>query len=369
MKNKKKLLKHIGIAFIISLFISFIIIEAIIFQKKHEKVPVSTKEASINSINTKIVASGSIRSLNEATLHFQTGGKLTYLPFKEGDSVNQGQTIASIDSYAIQKQLEIALNNYKSARNAFDQTVENSSNNVLQGQQKAIVDTSKAGVGGALETDVINSAVKRIVDTNQANLNNSVIQVQLSNYAFSLASITSPINGIIIHEDVKTPFVNITPLTSFTVIDPTQFVFRANIAEDEVTYVYEGSHAEITLNGQSKPIDGTVIKIYPEKIALPNGEYSYQVDIASDLLGGSKYNQDGTVSIDSKYNHPVILVPSWLVISKEYIWVYSSNKPSLKKVEIGQTLSGKTEILSGIEEKDKIIMNPQNVIQDRYLIK
>ena len=43
---------------------------------------------------------------NQAVLNFQMGGKLTYLPFKEGDVVSQGQTIASIDSYALQKSLQ-----------------------------------------------------------------------------------------------------------------------------------------------------------------------------------------------------------------------------------------------------------------------
>ena len=175
---------------------------------------------------------------NQATLHFQISGKLTSLPFKEGDSVKSGQTIASLDTYTIQKQLEVTLNNFRSVRNTFDQTKDNVQDNVEKAQLTYPYDYySKAGLGIDTEQTAINDAIKRIVDQNQANLDNSVINVQIANNAFQLSTITSPINGLLLREDVTVPGQNITTATSFTVADPTTAVFRANVPVNNINYI------------------------------------------------------------------------------------------------------------------------------------
>ncbi|NTU47155.1 efflux RND transporter periplasmic adaptor subunit [Candidatus Roizmanbacteria bacterium] len=330
-----------------------------------------TQTVSLKSVDSQLLAQGSVRSLNEATLHFQTGGKLTYLPFKEGDAVKKGQTIASLDTYSVQKQLETALNSYRSTRDSFDQTKDNAQNNIVQGQQKNSVDASKAGIGSTQETNAINDIVKRIQDQSQANLDNSVIQVQLAQYAASLSYLTSPIDGILFHEDVTTPNINVGATTTFNVMDPSTLVFKANVPEDEISYIQEGASATITLNSQnSKQLTGTVTKIYPDKITLANGVNVYQVDITSpELTGNGMYKQNGVVLIKSKFDKPVILVPSWLVLSKQRIWVMNpNNKAELKQVTVGETIGDSIQVLSGLSPDDKLILNPQSIVSTSYLV-
>ena len=81
-----------------------------------------------------ITANGFVTAQNRATLNFQTSGKLSYLPYKEGDTVTAGRTIARLDTYALNRQLSLALNNYRATRNTFDQTQQNSQDNVLKTQ-------------------------------------------------------------------------------------------------------------------------------------------------------------------------------------------------------------------------------------------
>ena len=102
-------------------------------QRNHSSIP-STTSATVQFVNSTITADGSVVAQNQAKLNFQTGGKLVRLPFKEGDRVRAGQLIAQLDTYALQRQLTLALNNYRIARNSFDQTQQNSSDNVLKSQ-------------------------------------------------------------------------------------------------------------------------------------------------------------------------------------------------------------------------------------------
>ncbi|MCX6732512.1 MAG: efflux RND transporter periplasmic adaptor subunit [Candidatus Roizmanbacteria bacterium] len=332
---------------------------------RHTQSP-STTTTSVRFINSVITAEGNVTAQNQANLHFQIAGKLTSLPFKEGAVVKSGQTIASLDSYTIQKQLEGALNTYRSVRDTFDQTKDNVQDNVQKAQLTNPYDYySKAGMSDTRES-AINDAIKRIVDQNQANLDNSVINVQLAHNAFQLSTLTSPLNGILLHEDVTVPGLNISPSTSFVVADPSTAVFRANVNMNNINYVALGAHAEIAIDGIKDKLIGTVVNIYPSKVVLQNGQSVYQVDIQSDqLLKLAKLDQTGTALIKTNSEH-VALVPMWTVLGGKYVWVNENNKPELKTVSTGKVHGQDIEITSGLTSQDKIIINPEYIQSLQY---
>ena len=321
------------------------------------KEPVHTQTVAIKSVSSQILADGYITAQNQATLHFQTGGKVVYLPFKEGDTLYAGQTIAQLDTYSLQEQLTAALNNYKIGRDTFDQTQQNVQNNVTSGQQSILF-----GNASIDKNTMVNDAIKRIADANQANLNNSVVNVELANYALQLSTLTSPINGIILHEDITVAGQNITPAMGFTVADPSSMVFRAHVLESDIDFITLGANATITLNG--KEYLGTVVKIYPTRDTQTN---SYQVDIQSDgLRNGIKFDQIGNARIDNSRSSHVLLVPIWVVLSHNSIWVEDSGKPILKTVVLGNTHGAMIEVTSGLHISDKVILNPQAIASGKY---
>ena len=364
MKNKK----IIGIAIFIGLLaLTVTHIALAILQKNNQSL--TTTSVATRTVGATIVGNGTIHSENEATLHFQTSGKLTYLPFKEGDTIVQGQSIAQLDTYSLQKQLTQALNNYKSTRDTFDQTQQNNSTGVLQGSQKYSLDVlNKSGVSGDNESSIINDMAKRIVDQNQANLDNSVINVELATYALQLATLTAPFNGVITHEDVTTPNVNVTPTTSFSLADPSALVFRANVAAGDIDFVSVGATATIRIAGNSQPFTGQVTKIYPQKIILPSGQEVYQVDITNrGLATATHLGQSGNVLIQSNVQKEVTLVPTWTIIEHTYIWVMEGNQPVCKRVVLGKTHGDMTEIVSGLSLNDKVIVDPKGIAAKKYL--
>lgn len=331
---------------------------------------IKSENIAVKTVGSQISADGIIASQNEARISFQTPGKLTYIAAKEGDTVYQGETIASLDTYAIQRQLSTALNNYRSTRNTFDQTNDNAATGVLQGQQKFALDTTnKSGIGGQGEINIINDMAKRIVDQNQANLDNSVIQVELANYALQLSSLQSPISGVITHEDVTVPNVNITPATTFTISDPNAIVFRAQVKEQDIDFISIGAQATVHVNGNDQTISGTVVQIHPQKITLPNGQNIYQVDVAADnLKNGFTFGQSGFIQISSNVDKTTRLVPVWTVLDNQYIWVDKNNKIALKKITVGKTHGNDIEVLSGLSDEDKVITNPKSILGKNYIV-
>lgn len=326
-----------------------------------------TTTHSARYISSAVTADGVVTAQSQANLHFQISGKLIRLPFKKGDTVKSGQVIAALDSYTIQKQLQASLNTYRSVRDSFDQVNENAQSGVQKAQLTNPYDYyAKSGIGTDTKESAINDAIKRMVDQNQANLDNSVINVQLANYAYQLSTILSPLDGILLNEDVTVPGVNITPATNFIVADPSTAVFRANIPASNINYIMLGASAEIAVDGFQDKIHGTVINIYPSKVTLPNGQSVYQVDIQSDQLTKlSILDQTGTAMIKTNAEN-LALVPAWTVLAGEYIWVDNYGKPELKKVEIGKTYGQEIEIKSGLSSQDKIIIEPELIKSLNY---
>lgn len=361
MKNKKL---FIGVFILLAILVggTFILFS-------QQKTQLVAQTIPVKSAETQILAQGLIRSENEATLSFPTAGKLSYLALKEGDRVSIGQTIAQQDTYPLQKQLEVALNNYTNSRNTFDQAQQNSQTGVLQGQQKYSLEvTNKGGFSsGDSENTIINDMVGRIVSENQAALNTSVANVDLANYALQLATLTSPINGVLVREDVKNAGVTVTPATSFYVADPNSLVFRANVDASDIDFIQEGSPVTISVN--NKTFQGSVERIYPQTQTLPSGQVVYQVDITStNFPSDIKLLQTGSVLIQNKFDKEVMLVPSWMVVGGDSVWVEENGAVSLKKITVGSTTGDETEVLGGLSSNDKLIQNPKALVSKKYIL-
>lgn len=310
-----------------------------------------TVTANARFVTSTITADGTVTAASQARLNFQTGGRLVYLPYKEGDRVSAGKTIAQLDTYGLKRQLTSALNTYRSTRDSFDQTQQNSQTEVLKTQLTP-------NYLGAKET--ISDAIKRLVDQSQATLDNSVISVELANYALQLSRLVSPIDGVLVHQDVTVAGVNVTPTTSFVVADPDSMVFRANVPASLIDYVAIGGQVTLAIDGIQNKITGTVVKTYPAKITFANGQTGYQVDIAgAELATVAKLDQAGKAMITTNAEH-VALIPAWTVIHGTYVWVNPS-RPVLKQVTTGKIHGNDIEVLQGLSVDDQIIINPQTV--------
>lgn len=314
------------------------------------KPSIQTETLVVKPVSTTILANGSIASQNEATLHFQIPGQIVYLPFKEGDTVQQGQVIAQLDQRTIQQNIESATKAYQNQKIQFDIVNDNNGDRLLN------------------DLSLSTSALRQLT-TAVNTLDQAQVAVTIQKIAQEQSTLVSPINGIITHEDVTTPLVNITPTTSFSVANPTQLVFKANVSETDINFIQVNAPAKVTLAGDATEYTGTVVKIYPDKKILPSGEAVYQVDIQSDALkANGKYKQAGAALIQNKFNQSVILVPSWTVLQNQYVWVVENNKPVMKKVTVGTTVNNNLEILDGLSSGDKIITNPEAIIAHKYIL-
>lgn len=345
MKNKQFFLLLAVVA-----LLTFGITAGVLYSAAKITSPIHAESVAIKSVSQDITASGSVHSQNEATLHFQTGGKVVYLPFKEGDSVVAGQTIVALDQRTIADNLQNAVKTTQNQQISFDAV------NDFNGNR----DLSDTG---------LNTSARRQLQTAVNTLDQAKIAVEIQKIAQEQAYLTSPISGIITHQDISTANVNVTPTTSFSVADPTTKVFRATVNATDIDFVSVGSTATVHIDGTAQTLSGTVEKIYPQKITLASGEDVYQVDIqATGLSNTALFGQSGSVTIKSNNQTQAQMVPTWTLLGHNSLWVLENGKATLKKITIGKVHSDMTEVTSGLSADDKVIVNPEKVAKEDYSV-
>ena len=281
----------------------------------------ATTTASVKFVSSTITADGMVTAQNQETLSFQTIGKLIYLPFKEGDTVLQGQVVAQLDGAKLQANLRQAEQSFKVKRTAVDATQN-------------------------IAYDAVVKARQDIAD----------------------ATLLASINGIVLHEGVTMSGTNISPATTFIIADPETMVFRANVPTEQIYYIAQGSTVTLSIDGIDKKMQGTVVHISPSKVILPTGQAVYQVDIASDELKTSaKLDENGQAIIRTNAKN-VALVPAWTVIGGQYIWIDNNGTPKLVQVTVGKIHENQIEILEGLSADDTIILDPKFIPSHMYQI-
>lgn len=228
---------------------------------KPKKVEIK-KEVPFVEEEKTISASGKIKARKIANLTFQTSGLLSWIGVKEGDYVQKWQGIASLDRRELEKKLARYLNLYMTNRWDFEQ---------LQDDYR-----------DEKERYLLTDAMRRILEKAQFSLNNAVIDVEIADLALKLATISTPIEGIVTRVDTPNPGVNVTPASAtFTVVDPSSVYFSANVDEADVGKVKVGQKAKITLDSYPEEVfEGKVEIIDFVATTTAAGGTAFQVEIS-----------------------------------------------------------------------------------------
>lgn len=336
--------------FVLLGIIILLIIPGIIFARSGslpligKKPEIQTVSPSRNNLTEDISVSGSIDASEKASVHFLTGGLMTWVGVKEGDTVRKYQALASLDRRQLQKSLQTQLNNYMLQRTSFETT---------QDEYKDERDKL-----------ILTDAMKRILDTAQYNLNNSVINVEVQDLAIRLATITSPIDGIV--TDITSPYagVNVAPTDQFMIVNPKTLYFSADIDETDIAKVKPGLPVKIILDAYpDQTIDSTVSEISFTPAVGSSGTV-YEAKMVLTPLESQQFRiglngeaQIITRTSDNAMSLPITAFESIDTSSGEgKIKVLENNQPVEKTVGIGIVTDEQVEIVSGLSESDKVII-------------
>lgn len=341
LSNRKK--------FVIIFVVLTALVLAIFFWQKslrqQKKESLRLFSAKKQTITQTVSSSGKVRANQQVNLKFQTSGLLTWVGVKEGDYVKKWQAVAQLDKREVQKNLEKALRDYSEQRNDYEEMYRVT----YRGQQpqNALTDTAK-----------------RILEKNQWDLEKSVLDVELKDIALKLATLISPIDGLVTQIDTPVAGINITPAGAiFTIANPEQMVFDAEIDEVDIANIKIGQLASVNLDAYpEEKIQGKVSKIDFEAITTKGGGTAFKIEITLPQNENLRFkiglNGDAQIVIGEK--EMALTVPNEAIYYKDgkpFVKILDNQNPKEIEIQIGIETDGFTEVIQGISENQTIIVS------------
>ena len=341
-----------------------------------------TESVTRGNMEKTVVASGSVESVNEVDVGAQASGKITKLYVKLGQEIKKGEMIADIDSTTQINTLntkKAALVSYqaqlKAKKTAYDVAL--SSYNRL----------SKLYTQKATSLDSVNTAkstldnAKAEMEAIEANIKQAEIEVNTAETNVGYTKITAPMDGTVISVPVsegQTVNANQTTPTIVTIADLSQMKIKPEISEGDITKVKAGQEVSFTILSDSQTVYHSVIdSVDPANTTTSDSFSTSSLSSSSSSTTSAIYyyanvlidNPDRTLRIGMTTENNIkianakdVLLVSNMAIQKRdgksFVNVLNDkNQPEPREVEIGVQNDFKTEIKSGLNEGEKVIVS------------
>ena len=318
------------------LLIILIVAAYVLFPKG--KTNVLTQSAKMGDVVKTVSVTGTIDAENSANLTFQTAETLSYVGVKLGDSVTKGQLIASLDQMQLQATLRQAQQDFVAAKAASQQYYDNHTNATESDEEKV---------------------ARTAIDATQNKAYDQMLKAQ---HDIANSSLYAPIDGIVTRMDAQEAGVNITPLTVFTITDPTSLVFKLEVDQSDVGQVLLGQKVKIVLDSfPNTTLTETVDKIdFVSHTTSSNGTAYY---VNSGLPSDQNYRvgMSGNADIIVATKNNVLTIPASSVMDDNTVYKQSGKHFIKTKVKLGLQNDTLSEVTSGLAEGDIVAVDPTSV--------
>ena len=361
MKKLSKLWLVVAVVIIIA-----IVAWALSGGKKEEQITFDTAAVAPANIMNSITATGTIEPVTSVTVGTQVSGIVSKLYVDYNSVVKKGQVIAELDKTNLMSQLNSAKTQLATAQSQLNYQTTNF-NRYKTLYQKGLVaadDFDNAKLSYTQAKEQVASA-KEEVQRAQTNL--------------GYATITSPIDGIVLSKSVEegqTVAASFSTPELFTIAqDLTNMQVVANVDEADIGDVKEGERVSFTVDAYpDDTFEGTVKQVRQEATTT-NNVVTYEVVISAPnadlkLKPGLTANvtiytaeRKGVLSVPSKalrFTPQKETVGKMKIVdqtgnAKNKVWSIEGNSIIAHKVNIGMTDGTNTQILNGISAGVKVV--------------
>lgn len=284
---------------IISFLFACLLIGCVIyyFKKESGKLDYLTAQISKGNITIKILSTGTVQPQNRLQIKSPVAGRVDTVLVKEGDKVFKGQIIAWLSST----------------------------------ERAALIDAARSQ--GQDE-------VKKWEDL------------------YKSTPLVAPISGMIIQRNVE-------PGQTFTTNDAVlvmsdRLTIKAQVDETDLAQIYLKQTAEVALDAYpDKVLPGVVDQIAYEAKTV-NNVTTYMIDVLpAENIEYMRSGMTANVSFIGKTKEDILLIPNEYIKyenGKPIVNVRSENKVIQKELKLGITDGKKTELLSGLDLNETIVL-------------
>ena len=374
-------------------------------------VQVKTAKIEKGELSSYISADGIVEEVEKAEVFFDTPLKVNKVLIEEGQKVTKGQQLLELDLDALNSQLEtykINKNSQQTSLNskALDAEVERASNNLkaaersyndakktyednkvlyeanaiskseLEMSEKAYIE-SESGISGLKNARIAyNSAVESRSNSKKSGEDNlKVTDIQITDLEKKISTIReeclSPIDGIVATIGVQEGAYTGTMQSAYKIIDPNKLQVRAKINEYDIKNVKAEQSVKLTGDAIDKGtnVPGIVKSVSP--VAVTNMTSSGNETVVEVLIQVAdaghalKPGLNVTCEIAILDKKDILLAPMEAITPDKddnmMVFVVDEGTKILEQrnVTVGINSDMNVEILEGLEEGELIVLDPQ----------
>lgn len=365
MTNKKKKL-------IICISVAIAIIAAVtIFMRSNKRQPITiiyeTAKVERATISNSVTATGTIEPVNIVEVGTQVSGIISKIYVDYNSIVKKGQVIAELDKINLESELASAKANLASSKSELDYQETNYK------RMKALHDR---GFISDDDFDIADLSYKKAKEAYLVQL--QTVQKAQTNLGY--ATITSPIDGVVLSKDVEegqTVAASFSTPTLFTIArDLTDMQVVANVDEADIGNVRDGQRVTFTVDafpddtfeGRVKQVrqqgeEESNVVTYEVVISAPNNDLKLKPQLTANV---NIYTEEieNVVSVPAK---ALRFSPSKEMMNDgekikdcnatNKLWIKEANILKAYPVKTGITNGIRTQILEGVKEGTAVITN------------
>jgi RND family efflux transporter MFP subunit len=318
-----------------------------------------------------LTASGYIVAQRKASVSSKGTGVLVYLGVVEGDKVKKGQIIARLDDRDIVAQLDEAKSSLQLNEVQLTE-VENNFN-----REKELFDR---GLSSQQSLDKAESVYKSLL----ANISIAEARIRAAEVALENMIIRAPFDGTVLTKnaevgEIVAPFGASTTSRAavVTIADMNSLMVETDVSESNIEKIKQDLDCEIVLDANpGKSYQGYVSKIVPTAdrskatVLVKVGFKSYDNRVLPEM--SAKVSFLSEKSKEEQEQIPVLTAPLSAVEDldgKKIVYIVVDDTAVQKEISTGRLFGSYVEIISGLEEGDKIIDNLNEKVKDGIQVK
>ena len=311
---------------------------------------VTIKQLNDTIFKHYVEVQGDVETDENIIIYPEFSGILSNIYVKEGEKVNKGQKLAKIDDGGLSSQLAQSEAQLSLAKTTFE-------------RQERLWDKKIGSEIQFLEAKTNYNAMQKSVDQLRAQLAKTVIR--------------APFSGVI-DEVISDQGQVVSPGQNqlFRLVNLKDMYITAEIPENYLGKVTKGSQVLVEINSIGKEFEGEVEKV-SDFVNPNNRSFSVKVSVPNPE-GFVKPNLIATVKLNDYTAEKTIVIPQSILQENaqgESIAYYVEPKNDTVNVakkavlKTGLTYDSKIEVLSGLKEGQKIIVEGARTIRDGQEVK
>lgn len=303
-----------------------------------------------------VLVDGNLEMPNKAYLSFGVTGTVTEVLVEEGADVTKDEVLARLDAPSLNSsvdmaelQVEIAEEQVKAARAQYEIAEENLDNGVL-GVSEDVLE---------LQADMARASW----ETAKLNLELAELSLESAELNLEKAEIVAPFDGVVVDINIiEGREISAAALATpaISLVDTGEIQMRGLIDEIDITVVRVGQSADITLDAlPDDELDGEVAFISLVGTTLV-GVVSYDTTISlDDPTAELRDGMTATAEVIIERRDNVLFVPNRVLRGtweNPKVLVFAEGQQEEREVTLGLTNGINTEILSGLEEGEEVVL-------------